>query len=140
MANVTLIGEKQAVKGNEFIFYGPLSECRDCKVKTVCFNLEEGRLYRVTEVRSMHHDCKIYEEGVRAVEFELLPMKLAVEIKDAVEHNEIVFNSKLCDNRNCKFFKLCFPQGLKLGEKYIIKLVGEEIDCVEGKNLKEVEI
>ena len=140
MANVTLIGEKQAVKGNEFIFFGPLPECRDCKVKTVCFNLEEGRLYRVTEVRGMHHECKIYEEGVRAVEFELLPMALAVEIKDAVEGNEITYDGTLCDNRNCKFFKICFPQGLKPGEKYVIKIVGEEIDCVQGKNLKEVEI
>ena len=140
MANVTLIGEKLAKIGNEFIFFGPLPECRDCKVKTVCFNLDEGRLYRITEVRSMHHDCKIYEEGVRAVEFERVPMKFAVEIKDAVEKNVIQYEGELCENRTCKFFKICFPQGMKVGEKYVIEAVGEEIDCVLGKNLKEVTI
>ncbi|UCH89039.1 MAG: UPF0179 family protein [Thermoplasmata archaeon] len=140
MANVTLIGEKQAKKGNEFIYFGPLPECRDCKVKTVCFNLEEGRTYRVTEVRSMHHNCKIYEEGVRAIEFEKLDLKLAVDSKQAVENNEVIFEGELCENRNCKFFKICFPSGLKSGEKYLILTVGEEIDCVLGKDLKEVKV
>ena len=140
MANVTLIGEKLAQKGYEFVYFGPLSECRDCKVKTVCFNLEEGRTYRVTEVRSMHHDCRIYEDGVRAVEFERLPVKLAVEVKDAVVENSVVYESDYCENRNCKFFKICFPPGLKAGEKYVITEVGEEIDCVIGRNIKEVTI
>jgi uncharacterized protein (UPF0179 family) len=140
MANVTLIGEKLAKKGNEFIYFGPLSECRDCKVKTVCFNLEEGRTYRIIDVRSMHHDCKIYEEGVRAVEFERLSVKLGVNSKDAVVDNQIVFDGELCENRNCSFFKICFPAGLKPGEKYTIVAVGEEIDCVLGRNLRETTI
>jgi uncharacterized protein (UPF0179 family) len=140
MANVTLIGEKQAKRGNEFIYFGPLSECRDCKVKTVCFNLEEGRTYRVTDVRGMHHDCKVYEEGVRAIEFEQLLLNLAVDSKDAVDQNTITFVGELCDNRTCKFFKICFPAGLKAGEKYQIVKVGEEVDCILGKNLKEVQI
>ena len=99
MANVTLIGERLAKKGNEFIYHGSLSECRDCKVKTVCFNLEEGRVYRITEIRDMHHDCRVYEEGVRAVEFEKLPKKLAVDVKDAVVDNTIVYNIEFCENR-----------------------------------------
>lgn len=140
MANVTLIGEKHAKKGNEFIFFGPLPECRDCKVKTVCFNLEEGRTYKVVEVRSMHHNCNIYDGGVRAVEFERVPIKLAVEIKDAVQEKEITYECNYCNARDCKFFKICFPSGLKAGEKYLITEVGEEMDCVCSRNIKEVTI
>jgi uncharacterized protein (UPF0179 family) len=134
MANVTLIGEKQAVKGMEFIYFGSLPECRNCKVKTVCFNLEEGRPYRVIEVRSMHHDCRIYDGGVRAVEFERLTMKIAVDLKDAVQNNTVAYVKELCSYRDCK------PTGLKQNEKCKILAVGEDIDCLDGRNLKEVEI
>jgi len=56
MVAITLVGEKQAREGQMFVFVGPLTECRDCKLKTVCFNLEEGRTYVIKSVRTVHHD------------------------------------------------------------------------------------
>ncbi|PJB22268.1 MAG: hypothetical protein CO114_00925, partial [Euryarchaeota archaeon CG_4_9_14_3_um_filter_38_12] len=70
MVLVTLVGEKIAKKDNEFIYIGSLPECRGCKLKTVCFNLDEGRRYKITNIRDIHHDCKIHEGGVRIVEVE----------------------------------------------------------------------
>ena len=132
MANVTLIGEKQAKKGNMFVYIGPLSECRECKVKTVCFNLEEGRKYKVKEIRAMHHNCKIHEGGVRAVEH-------AISSDSAIEKARVTIdNPPNCPNRGCDNYKLCFPTGLKAASQYEIKVVKGNVNCTEGKKLKEV--
>ena len=140
MANVTLIGEKQAKKGNTFFYLGPLSECRDCKVKTVCFNLEEGRLYKIKELRTMHHDCKIHEGGVRAVEYEVMPIEYAISTDAAIEKARITVDSPetICFNRGCDHFIKCYPAGVKPGSQYEIKSVKSNITCSEGKKLKEV--
>lgn len=139
MANVTLIGEKQAKKGNTFFYRGPLSECRDCKVKTVCFNLEEGRVYKIKEVRTMHHDCKVHEAGVRAVEYEIMPIDYATDTDGAIEKARISIDVKeQCPNRGCANYNLCYPIGLKQGTQYEIKTVKGNLDCSEGKKLKEV--
>lgn len=139
LANVTLIGEKQAKKGNEFIYRGPLSECRDCKVKTVCFNLEEGRRYKIKEIREMHHKCKVHEGGVRAVEYEILPFEYAINEENAVEKAKIVVdNQELCNNRGCENFKICFPDGIKTGLQYEIKNTKSLLTCSEGRKIKQV--
>lgn len=78
MVLVTVVGEQQCKKGFEFVFGGPLAECRECKVKNVCFHLEQNKEYRVTETRDVHHECKIHEGGVRVVEVEKLPRKSVV--------------------------------------------------------------
>ena len=139
MANVTLIGEKQAKKGNIFIYRGPLSECRDCKVKTVCFNLEEGRKYKIKEIRAMHHKCRIHEGGVRAVEYEIIPIEYAINEDEAVEKTKItITEQELCNNRGCESFKKCFPLGLRVGSQYEIQTVKNNISCQLGKKMKEV--
>ena len=91
MVLVTVVGESQCKKGFEFVFSGPLAECRECKVKNVCFHLEPNRLYRVIEVRDVHHDCKVHEEGVRVVEVEKLPTKTALPSKSAIEGSMITY-------------------------------------------------
>ncbi len=139
LANVTLIGEKQAKKGNIFIYIGPLSECRDCKVKTVCFNLESGRKYEIKEIRAMHHECKIHEGGVRAVEYEILPVECALEPDAAIEKARItVKEPEDCKNRGCENYYLCFPKGLKSDTQYEIKAVKGKVTCPDGRELMEV--
>ncbi|MCD6237626.1 MAG: UPF0179 family protein, partial [Thermoplasmata archaeon] len=34
MPSVTLVGERMAKKGLEFIYMGPSSNCKNCKLKT----------------------------------------------------------------------------------------------------------
>jgi hypothetical protein len=138
MVAVTLVGEKQAKEGRTFVFLGPLGECRDCKLKTVCFNLEEGRTYTIMAVRNVHHDCKIHESGVRVVEVEKAPIRAAVFTRNALEGTSVVWEQKDCINIGCPNFYLCGPRGIKAGEKYrVVKVLGI-LDCPDGVPLKEV--
>ena len=54
MPLVTLIGEKLAIEDAEFTYLGPQNDCRNCKLKTVCFNLKPGRRYKITTVSYTH--------------------------------------------------------------------------------------
>ena len=78
MVVVTLIGEDFAEVGKTFVFRGPITECRDCKLKGICFNLDAGCRYCVKEVRDVHHECRIHESGVCAAEVEKLNINGAV--------------------------------------------------------------
>lgn len=138
MVLVTVVGERQCKKGFEFVFGGPLAECRECKVKNVCFHLEPNRVYRVTAVRAVHHDCKVHEEGVRVVEVEKLPTKSAMPAKTAVEGSMVTFEETDCRIIGCPNYRLCRPAGAAEGMRFRIASVGEEIECRTGKILKAV--
>ncbi len=139
MAIVTLIGKELAKKGTEFVYLGPLTECRDCKLRNACFNLEPGRMYRISKVRDTEHECKIHEGGkVVAVEVEKVPVEAAIPSKMAVEGTVIRFESQKCLNIGCASYPLCNPLGLKEGSRYrVIKIKGD-VKCPEGRTLKSV--
>jgi len=138
MVLVTVVGERQCRKGFEFVFGGPLSECRECKVKNVCFHLEPNRLYRVTEVREVHHECKVHEEGVRVVEVEKLPTRTALDAKAAVEGSMVTFEESDCELIGCPSYRICKPAGATEGMRFRIVTVEGEIECQKGKNLRIV--
>jgi len=138
MVLVTVVGESQCKKGFEFVFSGPLAECRECKVKNVCFHLEPNRLYRVIEVRDVHHDCKVHEEGVRVVEVEKLPTKTALPSKSAIEGSMITYEETNCDFIGCPNYRICRPAGAAEGMRFRIASVGDEIECRRDKALKIV--
>jgi len=138
MVAITLIGEKQAREGNAFFFMGPLTECRDCKLKGVCFNLEEGRQYIITAVRTVHHECKVHEEGVRIVEVEKQPIKATVPVRAALEGHTVNWDDKGCINIGCPKHAQCVPKGIKVNLKYkVLKVLGT-IECPDGQYFKEV--
>src|SRR6266699_826239 len=62
VVQITLVGERQADVGHEFVYRGPQPECRPCKVRAACLNQEVGRRYRITRVR----DVVAYEKIVCA--------------------------------------------------------------------------
>jgi len=138
MVLVTVVGESQCKRGFEFVFGGPLADCRDCKVKNVCFHLEQNRWYRVTEVRDVHHDCKIHEGGVRVVEVERLPTRAALPKGYAVEGSMITFEESNCDKLGCPNFKSCRPLGASEGMRFRIASVEGEIDCPKDRKLTVV--
>lgn len=139
MVLVTVVGESQCRKGFEFVFGGPLPECRDCKVKNVCFHLEEGKWYRVTEVRDVHHDCKVHEGGVRVVEVERIPTKAALKSSAAIEGAMLTFEESDCDRRGCEHYRLCHPVGATEGMRYrVVSVEKDEIECPEGRKLNIV--
>ncbi len=138
MVAVTLIGEKLAKEGSVFVFMGPLPECRDCRLKTVCFNLEEGRHYTIKSVRNVRHECKVHEGGVRVVEVERVPTRAAVQTRHALEGTTLVWEDRGCDNFGCQNFRLCHARGMRPGERYRVVKVSGFVECLDGQQLKEV--
>jgi uncharacterized protein (UPF0179 family) len=138
MVLVTVVGEQQSKKGFEFVFGGPLAECRECKVKNVCFHLEQNRWYRVTEVRDVHHECRIHEGGVRVVEVEKLPTHAALPTRAAVEGSMITYEEIDCNHLGCANYRICRPWGAGEGMRFRIASVEKEIDCPRGDSLRVV--
>jgi hypothetical protein len=138
MVLVTVVGEQQCRIGFEFVFGGPLADCRECKVKNVCFHLEPNRHYKVTEIRDVHHDCLIHEGGVRVVEVEKLPTKGALPKSAAVEGSMITFDETNCERLGCANYRLCRPWGAIGGMRFKIAQVDEEIECPRGRGLRAV--
>jgi uncharacterized protein (UPF0179 family) len=140
MVVITLIGEHQAKEGEAFVYRGPLTECRDCKLKAVCFNLEAGGMYRIKSVRNVQHDCRIHEEGVRVVEVEKIPHKCALLQRHAMEGSTITFEDVKCRTLGCEHYRICHPMGLEKNMKFRVARIDEEIKCPEGIRLVEVSL
>ena len=112
MALITLLSEPQAKVGGEFYFMGPLTDCKDCRLKGVCFNLEPGSRYRVVEVRSQRHACEECEGEVVAVEVE------KVSTPGAVPN-----------------FWRCHAVGKREGQKYTVTKLGKDLECPIGEKM-----
>ncbi len=135
---ITVIGERQAKVDGQFIYLGPLTECKECKLKGVCFNLDAGALYRIIEVRDVKHECKVHEDGVRVVKVEKERREGVVPKKGVVEGTTITYEPVKCDNLGCAYFRLCHPSGMDRGRKErILKILGD-VECAEGKRLVRV--
>jgi len=81
MTLVTLIGEKIAKEEDEFTYLGPANDCKNCKLKTVCFNLKPGRRYKIIKVRDKKHTCNTHEGNASVVEVSELPIIAAIDKK-----------------------------------------------------------
>src|SRR5512136_1822221 len=106
MVLVTLIGEHLAVEGEEFTYLGSSNECKNCQLKTVCFNLKPGRRYRITKLRDKHHECGIHDGNVVVVEVEELPVTVAIT-EEPTEGGTTTLKKKECKNIGCDFFEIC---------------------------------
>ena len=135
---VSLVGETQAKVGTTFIFLGPLSECRDCKRKTVCFNLEEWTLYEIVSVRDKHHDCNVHEGGVRVVELKNVPIETTIDSKYAIEGSTVSIDKEECLNIGCENYRMCFLLGPKSSKKFRVVKVKGDVKCPEQRSLKTV--
>ena len=139
MVLVTLVGEQLAVEGEEFIYLGSNSECRNCQLKTVCFNLKPGRNYRITKLRDKTHDCTIHEGKVIVVEVEELPLTVAIA-EEPVEGASITIEKKDCKNIGCDSFDICTSTAFQNGRTYTIKKVYERITCPKKYQLYKVDV
>ena len=132
MAQVTLVGERQAVEGHEFVYRGPQPECRECRVKAACLNQDLGRRYRVTRVRSVSHPCLLNEEHARVVEVEPAPPECSLPVRGAVEGALVAYDPLVCANAACPHFRLCHPVGIERGARLRILGLRPELDCPLG--------
>lgn len=135
---ITVIGERQAKIDGQFIYLGPLTDCKECKLKGVCFNLDAGALYRIVEVRDVKHDCKVHEDGVRVVKVEKESMEGAIAKKGALEGTTITYEVIKCDHIGCVHYRLCHPLGIDKGHKARIAKIKGDLECAEGKKLVKV--
>lgn len=85
MPKVTLIGDRLAEPGREFVYQGESAACEGCPYRSQCLNLVEGRRYRVTDVRENTQvlDCAVHDVGVRAVEVQPASVTANVPSKGA---------------------------------------------------------
>lgn len=139
MVLVTLVGEQLALQGLEFTYLGSNSECRNCQLKTVCFNLKQGRTYRITKIRDKSHDCNIHEGKVIVVEVEELPLTVAIS-KEHPEGATITIEKKDCKNIGCDSYDVCTNIALQNGKNYTIKKVYEKIKCPRHFELYKVDV
>ncbi len=140
MALITLVGEPTAKVGAEFYFMGPLTDCKDCRLKGVCFNLEAGSRYRVTEVRGQRHECMESESEVVAVVVEKVPEPFAVTKNGAMEGVTLTYSERVCDEIACPNYNRCHIPGKVDGQKYTVVKLGEDIECPLGEKLVQADI
>jgi hypothetical protein len=139
MVLVTLVGEQLAVEGQEFVYLGSNSECRNCQLKTVCFNLKPGRNYRIIKLRDKFHDCNIHEGKVIVVEVEELPLTVAIT-KESSEGTSATIEKKDCKNIGCDSFEICTTTALQNGKTYTVKKVYEKLACPKNYELYKVDV
>src|SRR5437867_7978102 len=129
VVQITLVGERQADVGHEFVYRGPQPECRPCKVRAACLNQEVGRRYRITRVRDVVHPCLLNEERARVVEVVPLPPACSVAARTAVEGAVLAYEKIVCANAACPNFRTCHPIGIDPGTRIRIVYVGPELEC-----------
>ncbi|WP_435194002.1 UPF0179 family protein [Natronomonas sp. EA1] len=127
MSKVTLIGTRLAEPGVEFTYGGESPACEGCPYRGQCLNLEEGRKYRITEVRENTQtlDCAVHDAGVQAVEVEPAPVRANVPSKGAYAGSRAQLAGP-CPYTDCPSHEFCEPAGAEFDEEYrIAEVVGE---------------
>ncbi|TQD27598.1 UPF0179 family protein [Methanolobus vulcani] len=140
---ITLIGSKLAKEGEDFVFMGESRECKKCKLRRTCMNLDSGRKYRVAKLRGdTVHECFIHDGGVITVEVETSPIVAAIESRKAVVGSKVSYELPKCEEFDDSVYDILYPEGLKEGDKCtVIKVLGPiEDGMVSGCSLKKVEL
>ena len=139
MPLITLIGENLAFPGDEFQYLGPNNDCKNCKLKTVCFNLKPGRSYEILSVRDNKHTCLIHEGNVVPVEVKELPILTAVD-QSLPEGSTTVIEKRDCKHIGCPGYDCCTSAALQKDKTYSVIKVLESLECPKGYHLQKVQI
>ena len=140
MVLITLVGEEQAKVGNRFYFMGPQTDCKECRLRNVCFNLEPGRQYEIVGIRDTHHDCEVHEGGVRIVEVEKKSTVACVPKKTAIEGSIITYEESDCARMGCENWRYCHPVGMRTGDKLTVTDIIRKVDCPIKDDLQMVKL
>lgn len=138
MPLVTLIGERLAEKGKEFVYIGPNNECKNCKLKTVCFNLKSGKKYKITNIRDKKHNCNVHEGTAAVIEVQEQPIITSIDKKYDEKSNSKI-EKKNCGSIGCMHYEIC-NVNIEKGKKYKIIKIFEEIECPMGYKIQKVEL
>ena len=140
VVQITLVGERQAHVGHEFVYRGPQPECKPCKVRSACLNQDLGRRYRITRVRDVSHPCLLNEERARVVEVEPIAPDCSLSARAGIEGAVLVYEKIVCSNGACPNFRLCHPVGVEPGTRIRVLEVGRELDCPLGYSLVSAKV
>ncbi|MFQ3318834.1 MAG: hypothetical protein ACI8UR_000020 [Natronomonas sp.] len=142
MPTVTLIGERLAEVGTEFVYGGESTACEGCPYREQCLNLTEGHRYRVTSVReSGTLECAVHEAGVTAVEVEPAPVLANVPSNAAYAGSKAELAGP-CPYTECPSHEFCEPAGAEFDEEHqITEVVGDPPHdyCMLDRDLTLVE-
>lgn len=142
MEGLTLIPVDHAKPGYRFTFLGPNrgQECEGCPVQKLCFNLEPGARYEVTEVRDVRHPCNLHDEGrVRVAKVQRVGFETSMETK-RLRGTAATFVPVDCGMPECANWSLCHPYGVETGIRYGLDEVGKAIDCPMDFKIKRVRL
>jgi uncharacterized protein (UPF0179 family) len=138
---ITLIGKDLAKKDLIFLFNKAANECEACKFKNSCVeSLEEGRMYKIIDVRDTTQPCLVHAENeVNVVEIENSGITTLIDAKKSFEGSTLTYNHPECDI-DCIHHDLCFPDGLKSDDKCTVtEIIEKRVDgCAKGYILNKV--
>lgn len=140
MVQITLVGERQAKAGHEFVYRGPQPECGPCKVRDACLNQEIGHRYRIRRVRDVSHPCLLNEERARVVEVEPVAPVTSLSSRSAIEGAVLAYEKIVCANAACPNFPTCHPIGIDPGTKIRVLDLGPELECPLGYSLVSAKV
>ncbi len=139
MVIVTLVGEDLAKEGAEFTYVGANSECRNCQLKTVCFNLKPGHSYRISKLRDKRHNCAVHEGQVVVVEVEELPLAGMVD-REPSEGATVTLQKLVCRHLSCQYFEVCTNPAIQPDRSYVVNKRYAKVDCPKGATLYRVDV
>lgn len=134
---LTLLGTKQARVGLTYLHFGPVENCKECKLLKVCQKLEPGRVYEVVKSRGIVHPCVIHEAGVTLVEVKEASIPTLLDRRSCFLGALIVRAPQKCDRVDCEKYRLCNPVGLHEKDKCRIEEIVEKVvdKCELGRQL-----
>jgi uncharacterized protein (UPF0179 family) len=101
-------------------------------------NVEAGRVYKIVKVRDRTLQCSQYETEMTVVEVTHAGIPTSLPAKQAIPGAIVSFKTPECKNEACVSFELCFPVGLKDGDKCEVLEVTENLECPQGTPRKKV--
>jgi uncharacterized protein (UPF0179 family) len=144
MSQVTLIGDRLASPGTEFVYEGESTACEGCPYRKQCLNLSEGVRYEVTAVRESGQllDCAVHDTGVRAVEVEPASIAANVSSQGAYAGSKVSLEGP-CPHTECPSHEYCVPAGADFETEYRIAEVNGDPPhefCYLDRDLTLVEL
>jgi len=140
VVQITLVGERQAKAGHEFVYRGPQPECGPCKVRGACLNQVVGHRYRIQRVREVFHPCLLNGERARVVEVEPVAPDCSLPSRAAIEGAVLAYEKIVCANTVCPNFPSCHPMGIEPGTRIRVLEVGPELECPLGYSLASAKV
>jgi len=127
MSTVTLIGDRLAEVGREFVYRGEAPGCEGCPYRSQCLNLTAGKRYRITDIRENAQllDCAVHDGGVRAVEVEPASVRANVPSRGAYAGSKASLAGP-CPHTECPSHEFCVPEGVDFETEYRIASVEGE--------------